>query len=97
MLIYPKVLYFRNVRLTFTMMLCLKVDSTSLNPNDKSSNVPPLLNKMDVQCLSNYLPEQTVSIVESMVCYFSEHGRKKFMKSKPVKFGYKLWAAATPL
>ena len=97
MLIYPKVLCFRNVQLMFTMMLCLKVDNTSLDPNDKFSNVPPLLDKMDVQCLPNYLPEQTVSIVESVVCYFGEHGCKKFMKSKPVKFGYKLWVAATPL
>ena len=78
-------------------MLCLKVDNTSLDPNDKFSKVPPLLDKIDVQCLPNYLLEQTVSIVESMVCYFGEHGCKKFMKSKPVKFGYKLWVAATPL
>ena len=57
-----------------------------------------LLNKLNEQCLSNFLPEQTVTIDESMVPYFGRHGCKQFMKNKPVKFGYKLWvAAATPL
>ena len=46
---------------------------------------------------SNYLPEQTVSIDELMVPYFGRHGRKQFIKNKPVKFGYKLWVVAIPL
>ena len=46
---------------------------------------------------SNYLPEQTVTNDELMVPYFGRHGCKQFMKNKPVKFGYKLWVAATPL
>ena len=32
-----------------------------------------------------------------MVPYFGRHVCKQFMKNKPVKFGYKLWVAATPL
>ena len=71
-------------------------DKTSLNPYDKFSKVRPLLNKLNEQCLSNFFPEQTVSIDKSMVPYFSRHGCKQFMKKKPVKFGYKLWVAATP-
>ena len=72
-------------------------DNTSFVPNDKFSKVVPLLDKLNEQCLSNYLPKQTVSIDESMVPYFSGHGCKQFMKNKPVKFGYKLWVVATPL
>ena len=68
-----------------------------MNPNDKFSKVQPLLDKLNEQCLSNYLPEQTVSIDESMVPYFGRHVCKQFMKNKPVKFGYKLWVAASPL
>ena len=71
-------------------------DNTSLDANNKF-NKRPLLNKLNEQCLSNYLPEQTVNIGESMVPYFSKHGCKQFMKNKPVKFGCKLWVAATPL
>ena len=72
-------------------------DNTSFVPNDKFSKVVPLLDKLNEQCLSNYLPEQTVSIDESMVPYFGRHGCKQFMKNKPVKSGYKLWVVATPL
>ena len=72
-------------------------DNTSLDPNGKFSKVQPLLNKLNEQCLSNHLPEQTVSIDESMVSFFGRYGCKQFMKNKPVKFGYKLWVVATPL
>ena len=68
-----------------------------MDPNDKLSKVQPLLNKLNEQCLSNYLPEQTVNIDESVVPYFGRQGCKQFIKNKPVKFGYKLWVAATPL
>ena len=72
-------------------------NNTSLDPNDKFSKVRPLLDKLNEQCLSNYLPEQTVSIDKSMVRYFGRHGYKQFMKNNHVKFRYKLWFAATPL
>ena len=72
-------------------------DNTSLDPNDKFSKVRLLLDKLNKQCLSSYLPEQTVSIDKSMVPYSGRHGCKQFMKNEPVKFGYKLWVAATPL
>ena len=52
------------------------IDSASLNPNDKFSKVRLLLDKVNEQCLSNYLPEQTVSIDESMVPFFGRHGCK---------------------
>ena len=71
--------------------------NTSLDPNDKFSKVRPLLNKLNEQCLSNYLPEQTVGINESMAPYFGRQGRKPFMKIKLVKFECKLWVPATPL
>ena len=32
-----------------------------------------------------------------MAPYIGRHGYKQFMKNKPVKFGYKLWVAATSL
>ena len=72
-------------------------DNTSLDPSDKFAKVRPLIEKLNQQCLENYLPEQTVSIDESMVPYFGRHGCKQFMRNKPVKFGYKFWVAATPL
>ena len=44
----------------------------------------------------NYLPAQKVSIDKSVVSYFGRYGCKQFMKNQTVKFGYKLWVAATP-
>ena len=32
-----------------------------------------------------------------MVPYYGRHGCKQYIQNKPVKFGYKLWVAATPL
>ena len=47
-------------------------DSTSLDPNDRFSKVQSLLNKLNEQCPSNHLPEQIVSIDESMVPYWMQ-------------------------
>ena len=46
-------------------------DNSSLDPNDKFSKVQPLLDKLNEQCLSSYLPDETVSIDESVVPCFS--------------------------
>ena len=48
-------------------------------------------------CLQNFMPEKNVRIDESMVPYYGRHGFKQYIQNKPVKFGYKLWVAATPL
>ena len=56
-----------------------------------------LIDKLNEQCLKDYLPEQSVSIDESMVPYFDYHDCKQYMRNKPVEFGNKFWVAATPL
>ena len=55
-------------------------DNTSLDPDEKFSKVRPLLDKVNEQCLSNYLLEQRVSIHESVVPYCGRYGCKQFMK-----------------
>ena len=72
-------------------------DNSNLDKEDKFAKVRPLINKLNEQCLANYLPEQSVSIDESMVPYFGRHGCKQYMRNKPVKFGHKFWVAATQL
>ena len=49
------------------------------------------------QLFGNFIPEENISIDESMVPYYGHHGWKQYIQSKPVKFVYKLWVAATPL
>ena len=72
-------------------------DNSNLDKEDTFAKVRPLIDKLIEQCLANYLPEQSVSIDESMVPYFGRHGCKQYMRKKSVKFGYKFWVATTPL
>ena len=71
--------------------------NSNLDKEDKFAKVKPVIDKLNEQCLENYLPEQSVSIDESMVPYFGRHGCKQYERNKPVKFGYKFWVTATPL
>ena len=52
---------------------------------------------MNESCLENFIPEKNVSIDESVVPYYGRHGCKQYIQNKAVKFGYKLWVAATAL
>ena len=72
-------------------------DNNNLNPSDKFSKVNPLFKMIDESCLQNFISEKNVSIDESMVPYYGRLGCKQYIQNKPVKFGYKLWVAATPL
>ena len=72
-------------------------DNNNLNPSDKFSKVNSLFIMINESCLQNFIPEKNVSIDESMVRYYGRHGCKKYIQSKLVKFGCKLWVAATPL
>ena len=73
-------------------------DNNNLNPSDKFSKVNPLFKMINERCLQNFIPEKNVSIDESMVVpYYGRHGCKQYIQNKPVKFGYNLWVAATPL
>ena len=47
---------------------------SNLVKEDKFAKVRPLIDKLNKQCLANYLPDQSVSIDESMVTYFGRHG-----------------------
>ena len=62
-----------------------------------SSKVSPLFKMINESCLQNFIPEKNVSIDESMVPYYGRHGCKQYIQNKPVKFGYKLLVAASPL
>ena len=42
------------------------IDNSNLDKEDKFAKVRPFIDKLNEQCLANYLPEQSVSIDESM-------------------------------
>ena len=72
-------------------------DNNTLNSSDKFAKVRPLFNAINKQCILNYQHTQHVSIGESLVLYFRNHGAKQYIHSKSIKVGFKLWVKATPL
>ena len=70
-------------------------DNAKLDQNDKFAKVRKLIKYMNDYCLNNFLPEQTIVIDESMIPYFGRHGAKQYIYEKPIKYGYKMWVAAT--
>ncbi|XP_049315757.1 piggyBac transposable element-derived protein 3-like [Bactrocera dorsalis] len=72
-------------------------DSTSLPPNDKFAKVRQYFTKLNVNFIANFEKAgfSHISINETIVPYFGRHGTKQHIHGKPIRFGYKLWSAAT--
>lgn len=56
----------------------------------------PLSDGLNRQSLDDFLPEQTLTLDESMVPYLDKHGAKQYINRQPIKYGYKMWVIATP-
>jgi len=69
-------------------------DNLHLDTSDRFAKVRPLLTLLNERCLVFYPLEQYLSIDGTRVPYFGRHFSKQFMRSKPVRFGYKLWSMA---
>ena len=72
-------------------------DNNNLDSNDKFAKLQPLFQILNKNCLKNFIPQRNASIDKSIEPYYGRHGCKQYMQSKPVRFVYKLWVAATPL
>ena len=73
-------------------------NNLSLNKDDKMAKVRPLFNHLNEKCLQ-FFPMETseLSVDESMVPYYGRHSSKQFIKSKPIRYGFKVWRLCTPL
>lgn len=69
---------------------------TAFNMHDKMWKLRPLTDRLKVNFMKNFHPEQDLSYDESMIRYFGRHGCKQFIKGKPLRFGYKVWCLNTP-
>lgn len=72
-------------------------DNNNLDREDKFSKVRPLLCLLNERFLLYFLKEKNLSIDESMIPYYGRHGAKQFIRGKPIRFGYKMWALTTAL
>ena len=58
----------------------------------KMSKVKPLYDLLNSVMIKFGILHENLSIDESMVPYFGRHSFKQFIRSKPIRFEYKLWA-----
>lgn len=71
---------------------CHCSDNQNLQAGDKFAKVRPLMAMLNEKYLNFTQFQQHLSVDESMVPYFGRHGAKQFLRGKPIRFGYKMWA-----
>ena len=67
-------------------------DNHNLKQGDKVGKFRPIYDDFNRNLNQFGLLHSKLSIDESMVPYKGLHSIRQYMKSKPIKFGYKLWA-----
>ena len=55
------------------------------------SKVKPVYDMINKKIVQFDILHKSLSVDESMVPYFGQHSCKQFIKSKPIRFGFKLW------
>lgn len=65
------------------------------NPDDKFHKVRLLISHMNEKSLMFFVPQQNLSVDESMIPYYGKHGCKQFIKGKPIRYGFKFWCLTT--
>lgn len=71
------------------------VDNSLISSNDKMYKVRPLLDLIQRNSCQWGVFHQSLSVDESMIKYFGRHSAKQFIRGKPVRFGYRNWAASS--
>ncbi|KRY93964.1 PiggyBac transposable element-derived protein 3, partial [Trichinella zimbabwensis] len=64
-------------------------DNQKLVKGDKMSKVTPLYSLLNASLVQYGIFHEQLSVDESRVPYCGRHRVKMFMKSKPIRFGYK--------
>ena len=70
-------------------------DNTSLNPEDPYYKVRPFFEMLNDSFRKSLPLDENLSVDEIMVPYFGRHGTKQFIRGKPIRYGYKIWALAS--
>ena len=70
-------------------------DNNHINMTDKFAKIRPFLDKINNNLKQFGYFTKNLSADEQMLPYYGRHSGKQYMRNKPVKFGYKLWALAS--
>ncbi|KAG5871966.1 hypothetical protein JTB14_027993 [Gonioctena quinquepunctata] len=81
----------------FVQIMCVLhcADNSEPNLKDKVWELRPFTNKPKSKYVEHYQPEKHMSYDESMIKYYGRHPCKQFIRGKPNRFGYKIWALNT--
>lgn len=83
----------RNQYLELKALLHLQDNSkASQNKNDRAFKIRSLVDIINKNFRKWGIFQKHLSIDEMMVKYYGHHGLKQFIRGKPIRFGYKLWA-----
>ena len=83
----------RRDRFTLMCKFIHFADNTNLDTSrDRFAKVRPLIDRLRLSFIKYAPLEQQLSIDESMVPYFGRHGAKQFIRGKPIRFGFEMWA-----
>lgn len=63
-----------------------------MNKGDKGFKVRPLMNKLNHNFEKWGILDKCLSIDDMIVRYYGHFSLKQFIRGKPIRFGYKLWA-----
>lgn len=58
----------------------------------KVAKIRPLIEMLKCNCQQFGIFHENLSIDESMIPYTGHHSAKMFIRNKPIRFGYKMWA-----
>lgn len=67
-------------------------DNDKLDKVDRAYKLRPLIEKMNEKFQQFGIFTSYLSVDEMIVKYYGHHGLKQFIRGKPIRFGYKLWA-----
>lgn len=66
-------------------------DNACLDKSDKFAKLQPLFTHVNEKFMQFGVFSHNLSIDEQMVPYFGRHSAKMFIRTKPVRFGFKIW------
>ena len=76
------------------IMRCLHFADNMKMTDDRFYKVRSLFMHINKVCKPKY-QQEFYSVDEIMVPYFGKHGDKQFIRGKPIRFGFKIWAICT--
>lgn len=70
-------------------------DNMKMDLTDKLYKLRPFLNLLKTRFQDHFVPVERMDFDESMIRYYGRHGCKQFIRGKPIRFGFKMWALNT--